>query len=117
MAGDIQAEALGWALDEIDRQAFGEHYGAAVTLAMAVVQVPGGARQIPMWSLLITARNPIVGESQLYHGPVPIGCPRPLEKDVRDAVTEGLRLLRDLAASKLAVGNGKAPAALAKGSG
>ena len=114
---DIHAEVLGWVLDQIGKQAFSEDYGAAVSFGAAPLQTPQGQRIVPVWTLLITARNPLLGQGPLFHGPVPIGSPRPVEADVRAAVTEGLRLLRDLAASQLAGSNGKAPAGVAKGSG
>lgn len=110
MATDIYAEVLGWAKDEIDKQRFGEDFGVAVMLGPAVIASPAGQQQVPMWSLLITARSPLMKEGPMYHGPVPVGVARPAEDVVRGAVTEGLRLLRDLAASKLAGANGKAPA-------
>lgn len=107
MATDIQAEVLGWVLDEIGRQAFGEDFGAAVTLGAVQVMTPQGPGMIPAWQMLLTARNPVLKEGPLCHGPVPVGGPRPVEAEVRAAVADGLRKLRDLAASKLAGGNGK----------
>jgi hypothetical protein len=109
---------LGWVLDEVGKQALGQDYGAAVTFAPSPVQTPAGIQVIPAWFLLVTARNPILREGPLYHGPVPMspGAPRPVEAEVRAAVADGLRQLRDLAASKLAGGNGRGPV-LAKGAG
>ena len=115
MSGDIQAEVLGWALDELDKQRFSEDYAAAVTFAPSPLQTPQGMRLVPAWLLLITARSPLLGEGPLYHGPVGIGAPRPEEKPVRAAVADGVRQLRDLAASKLAAGNGHAKAPLGQG--
>jgi len=108
MSSDIQAEALGWALDEIGKQRFGEDFGAAVTLQGAAVQTPQGPASVPMWTLLLTARNPLLKGGPLYHGPVPVGSPRPAEDVVRAEVTKGLQLLRNLAASQLAGSNGHA---------
>jgi hypothetical protein len=48
----------------------------------------------------------VLGEGPLYHGPVPVGSPAPVEAEVRAQVTEGIRLLRELGRSKLATGNG-----------
>jgi hypothetical protein len=107
---DITAEVTGWVAGEIAKQRFGEDFGYAVSLGLAAVQTPQGVAQVPMWTLLITARNPLLKEGPLYHGPVPIGTPRPEEKNVRAEVTNGLKALRDLAASKLSAGNGRAPA-------
>ena len=103
---NIISEAEGWAEDEIGRQAFGEEYGYAVSLAAVTVQTPQGPRQMPMWTLFLTARNPALGEGPLYHGPVPVGSPKPVEADVRAQVADGVRQLRELARSKLAGSNG-----------
>jgi len=111
---DIVAEVSGWVADEIGRQALGEEYAHAVTLGQAAMQAPQGVMPVPQFMLLITTRNPLLGEGPLFHGPVPVGFPRPGEQFVRAQVAEGLRLLRQLASSKLAGGNGKAPARLTR---
>lgn len=103
---NIGREAEAWAEDEIARQRFGEDYSYALSLGMAQVMTPGGPAQIPVWTLLITCRNPMLTEGPLYHGPVPVGTPKPEEKAVRAQVAEGIRLLRELASSKLSGGNG-----------
>jgi hypothetical protein len=105
---NIAHEAEGWAEDEISRQRFGEDYDYAISLGRAMAQTPQGPRPVPMWMLFLTARNPMLGEGPLYHGPVPVGAPKPVEAEVRAQVAEGLRLLRELAASKLAGANGHA---------
>lgn len=110
MTTDITAQVTAWAADEISKQALGEEYGFAVTLGVAVMQTPQGPAQLPMWTLLITARNPLLGEGPLYHGPVPVGSPRPEEKDVRAEVTKGLDMLRGLAVAKVSGLNGHAKA-------
>jgi hypothetical protein len=112
MADDIAAEVNAWVAGEIDKQRFGEDYGYAVALGVAMLPTPQGPRQVPMWTLLITARSPLLTEGPMYHGPVPLGVARPAEADVRRQVGDGLKALRDLAASKLASQNGhsKAPA-------
>jgi hypothetical protein len=107
---NIVTQAETWIEDEIAKQRFGEEFGFAVIMGSAAVQTPQGIGQVPMWMLLITARNPLVKEGPLYHGPVPIGFPQPQEKHVRAEVAKGLRALRDLAASRLATTNGHAPA-------
>lgn len=99
-------EAEGWAEDEIRKQAFGEDFDYAVTLQQGMVATPQGPRAVPVWTLLLTARSPLLGEGPLYHGPVPVGSPKPDEKAVREQVTEGIRLLRELAKSRLAGQNG-----------
>jgi len=108
MAEDIHAEALGWVLDEIGKQAMGEQFGAAVTWAPMPVQTPQGVVTVPGWLLLITARNPLLGEGPLHHM-ANLGMPRPVEGSTRGEVAKGLRMLRDLAATKLARPNGQAP--------
>lgn len=112
---DIAWEVLGWAAGGIDEQCFGEDYGVAVTFAPTPAQTPQGAIQmVPVWQLLITARNPLLNSGPLYHL-CPIGDlaavdknARPQEDAVRAAVTDGLRKLRALARSKTAPGaNGR----------
>jgi hypothetical protein len=109
---NITAEVEAWVKDEIRQQRLGEEFGVAVTFGPAQVQTPQGVVQVPGWMLLLTARNPLLTEGPLYHGPVPIGAPRPVEDAVRAEVVKGLAALRDLAASKLAGGNGR-PAVIA----
>lgn len=109
---NIAREAEAWAEDEIGKQRFGEDYAYALTLGQAAVQTPRGPQPVPAWMLLLTARNPIVTEGPLYHGPVPVGSPKPVEAEVRAQIAEGIRLLRQLATSKLAGGNGHSKLAL-----
>ena len=111
---DILAEVKSWVADEIAKQRFGEDYAHAVTLGQAAMQTPQGLVPVPQFMMLITGRNPLLGEGPLFHGPVPVGFPRPEEKHVREQVADGLRQLRNLAASKLAGGNGKAPVRLTR---
>jgi hypothetical protein len=106
VAQDIAAEVQAWVADEIDRQRMGKEYGFAVAWGAAQVQAEQGSRVLPVWTLLLTARSPLIGDGPLYHGPVPVGAVRPAEDEVRRHVGEGLRMLRDLAASKLAARNG-----------
>jgi hypothetical protein len=110
MATDIGYEIRMWVSHEIDKQAFGEDFGFAVTLAAVVQPGPQGPVQVPVWTLLLTARNPVLGEGPLYHGPVPVGFTVPDEATVRGEVAKGLQQLRDLAASKLGRKPAKAPA-------
>jgi hypothetical protein len=117
-AVDLTAQALAWAADEIGKQCLGEEFGVSVTWAPTQAMSPQGPRLIPAWFVLVTARNPVLGEGPLFHGPITVGSPVPEEQAVRATVTDGLRQLRDLAKSKLAGGNGHAPAppaGLAKG--
>ncbi len=116
MADDIQAGLLGWASDELDRVRLGEAYGIAITLLAGQARTPQGVATVPVWQLLVTARNPLLTEGPLFHF-VPLPSPRPEEEQVRAAVADGVRQLRNLTARKLAGGNGRAPAGLARGSG
>jgi hypothetical protein len=113
-AVDIGAQVLAWAMDEAGKQAFTEEFGVSVTWTAAPVQTPQGVIAVPGWQLLITFRNPLVGQGDLFHM-VPAGTPRPKEADVRSNVTDGMAKLRDLAASKLSGSNGKAPAKAGRG--
>lgn len=105
-AVDLHAQALAWATDEIGKQCFGEDFGVAVTWGPEPLTEGGRQRLAPGWLLMLTARNPELGQGPLYHGPVGIGLPAPVEAQVRKQVTDGLKALRELAASKLAGANG-----------
>jgi hypothetical protein len=105
MAIDIHAEVLGWVLDEIDHKSLGEEFGGAV--AWSAVQV--GNQVVPIWYVMLTARNPIATEGPLHHTGI-LGAARPQEKTVRDEVIKGMRQLRELTATKLAPANGNARA-------
>lgn len=106
-AKDIRAQVELWVIDEIKKQGLGEEYGFAVTWGPAPVQAPQGVVLVPAWQLLLTCRNPMVGEGELYHL-AQLGAPRPKDADVRREVAGGVRQLRDLAASKIAGSNGHA---------
>jgi hypothetical protein len=112
-AEDIRAQVQAWVEDEIGKQCFGEAFGWSLGWFPAPVPTPGGAVVIPAWQLLITCHNPVLGEGPLYHI-AQLGYPRPKEDDVRREIADGLRQLRDLAASKLSGLNGRAKKALAK---
>jgi hypothetical protein len=104
-AQDIKAQVELWVISEIKKQGLGEDFGFAVTWGPAPVQTPQGVVVVPAWHLLLTCRNPLLGEGELYHMGQ-LGAPRPKEADVRREVASGVRQLRDLAASKLAGSNG-----------
>jgi len=112
-AEDIGAQVTAWVEDEIGKQCFGEAYGWSLAWGPAPVQTPGGVVVVPAWTLALTCRNPVLGEGELYHL-AQLGAPRPKEADVRREIADGLRQLRDLAASKLPGLNGRAKKALAK---
>lgn len=104
-AQDIRTEVDTWVADEIGKQAFGEAFGWAVTWGPAPAQGPQGMVMVPLWQLLITARNPLLGQGDLYHL-AQLGAPRPKEADVRREAAEGLRQLRELARAQTAGANG-----------
>lgn len=106
---DITAEVTGWALDELGKQRFGEDYAAAVTWSPQAMQIAGGTQLIALWSLLVTGRNPILGEGCLY-SLQPLGDTRPSEEVTRARVGVAVRQLREAAKAKLSAGNGHAAA-------
>jgi hypothetical protein len=113
-AEDIHAQISLWVADEVRSKCLADDYGWSVTLLPVSAQTPAGVQVIPLWHLLLTTRNPLLGEGPLFHF-VPIPMPaRPDENMVRGEVGEGMAALRDLARKKLAGGNGK-PAALHRG--
>lgn len=109
-ACDIAAQVTAWAVAEVEAQCLGEEYGVSAAWVPAMAPTPEGPRQFPAWHLLITARNPLLGQGPLYHM-VPVGIARPTQEQVRAQVTDGLRQLRDLASRTLAGANGNAKAA------
>ena len=105
-AQDISARTELLVIDEIRKQGLGEDFGFAVTWGPAPVQTPQGVVMVPGWQLLLTCRNPLVGEGELYHMGQ-LGAPRPKEADVRREVASGIEQLRVLAKSKVSGQNGK----------
>jgi hypothetical protein len=112
---DIGAQVKALALDEAGKQCFTEDFGVDVTWAPQGIQTPQGVQPVPGWTLLLTARNPFLGEGPLFHM-VPLQATVPDEAMIREAVADGIRQLRDLAASRLASVNGGARVPLARGS-
>jgi hypothetical protein len=108
---DLGVQAKAWALDEASRRCFTEDYGCDLFGMAQAMQTAQGPMLIPVWVLVLTCRNPLLGEGPLHHT-VPLGSPVVSEEQVRKAVAEGVRALRDLAASKLAGLNGGAPVPL-----
>jgi hypothetical protein len=105
---DLGAQAKAWALDEAAKQCFTEDYGCDVFCMAQAMQGPSGPVLVSVWVLVLTARNPLLGEGPLHHA-VPVGSPVAAEENVRKEVGDGIRALRDLAASKLAGLNGASP--------
>jgi hypothetical protein len=112
-AENIHALISLWVEDEVRGKCLADDYGWSVTLLAAPVQTPAGVQIMPLWHLLLTTRNPLLGEGPLFHF-VGIPGPRPDENAVRGEVGKGMFALRDLASRKLAGGNGK-PSALHRG--
>ena len=107
-AQDIRPQVEIWVLTEIRKLCLGEDYGFAVTWGpQALPNGQGGAVMVPQWMAVITARNPLLGEGELFHL-ANLGAPRPQEAHVRREVAEGIRQLRELAASKIRGSNGHA---------
>ena len=110
-AQDIRRDVIAWVKDEIGKQCFGEDFGWAVTWGLAPVQTPQGVVMVAAWTAVITFRNPLLGEGELYHL-AQLGAPRPKEADVRREVASGISQLRELAKSKISGANGRAAAAV-----
>lgn len=103
---DIKAEVETWVADEIGKQCFGEDFGHAVAWGpQPMPNGQGGAVLVPAWTAVITFRNPLLGQPDLYHL-AQLGIIRPKEADVRTQVTDGMRQLRELAKSKTSGLNG-----------
>lgn len=107
---DLGAQVRGWALDEAAKAGLGEDFGVDVAWSPQAAQTPQGVQMMPVWSLLITTRSPLLGQPALYHL-VPVFTetavvPVPAEAQVRAEVCSGITQLRDLAARMLAGANG-----------
>jgi hypothetical protein len=107
-AEDIRAQIEEWVADEVRGKCLADDYGWSVTLLAAPMQGPAGVQIVPIWHLLLTTRNPMLGEGPLFHF-VGLPGPRPEELAVRGEVGKGMAALRDLDGKKLAGGK---PAAL-----
>ena len=105
MITDIAAQVTAWALDEAAKLCFGEDYGIAVTWGPQQISGPQGAGVVSAWFLLVTARNPLLGQPRLCHI-APLGVPEPDEAAVREQAGAGIRQLRELAAKNLSTMNG-----------
>ena len=105
MITDITAQVTAWALDEAGKQCFSEDYGLAVTWGPQQVSGPQGQGVASAWYLMITTRNPLLGQGRLVHV-APLGVPEPDEKTVREQVAAGIHALRELAARNLSPMNG-----------
>jgi hypothetical protein len=105
---DLGAQAKAWALDEAAKHCLTEDFGVDVCWSPQAAQTPQGVQMIPGWVLLITMRNPLLGQPPIYHL-APVGIPVTGEEQMRAEVGKGIRMLRDLAATQLAGINGGAP--------
>ena len=112
-AENIHALISLWVEDEVRSKCLADDYGWSVALLAAPMQGPAGVQIVPLWHLLLSTRNPLLGEGPLFHF-VPLPGPRPDENAVRGEVGRGMAMLRDLAGKKLAGGNGK-PGVLHRG--
>lgn len=111
-AQEIKTEVEDWIADEIGKQCFGEDFGYAVTWGpQPTPNGQGGAVLVAPWMAIITCRNPLLGQPDLYHL-AQLGISRPKETDVRTQVTDGMRQLRELARSKTSGLNGHAAKAV-----
>lgn len=113
-AQDIRAEVDTWVADEVRKVCLGEQYGWAVTWGPVPMPGPQGAVMIPLWQLVLTCRNPLAGQGELYHL-AQLGAPRPKRAEVQKQVSDGVRQLRELAKSKISGTNGHAPAQVVPG--
>src|ERR1700689_5078676 len=92
---DQADEVRGHLREALAKRAFGVDYGYDVAFGMAPVQTPQGPRMMPVYTLLITRRSPLIGGADLSHL-APIQHARPTFEMVDEQVAEGLRLLADL---------------------
>jgi hypothetical protein len=87
-------------LAAIEQQCFGEDYGVDVSMQLA--QSPTGV--MPVWALIFTTRSPLLGRGPLVHiATIPSVIPS--GEQIEQAVTEGIKGLRDLSTKILTDGN------------
>lgn len=76
----------------IARRQMGTDHGVDVSWVAAQTMTPAGPAPVVIYQLLITRRSPLIGGGPLFHI-AQIASPRPAEKEVDDAVADGMRML------------------------
>lgn len=105
---DQAAQVRAHVLASLEKQALGQDYGFDVGLATLMT---GPGQVAVLYQVIITQRNPLLGQPPLCNV-CQIAAPAPTAEQVDEAVTAGLRSLRDLAAKVLSGGNGHAAQAI-----
>jgi hypothetical protein len=95
-AVDVSAQVRAWVLAEVERQCFGEEFGADV--GWEAMQTPAGIQV--GYRIVLSCRSPLLGQGPLF-SMAPMLTPRPEETQVTEAVTELLRQLRMVSAQVL----------------
>jgi hypothetical protein len=114
---DQSAEVREQVAEAIAARTLGVDYGFDVAWMPVQMNTPQGPRMMPVYTILITRRSPLLGQPALSHlAQIPFA--RPTAEQIEQQVAEGLRLLAELfetlkkppaappARSGLAVANG-----------
>ena len=92
---DQSAEIREQVAEAISPRAFGVDYGFDVCWMAAQVPTAQGPRMMPVYTILITRRSPLLGQPALSHlAQIPFA--RPTAEQIEQQVAEGLRLLAEL---------------------
>jgi hypothetical protein len=92
---DQSAEIREMVAAAIGKRTLGIDYGFDVAWMPMQVPTPQGPRMMPVYTILITRRSPLLGQAPLSHlAQIPFA--RPTAEQVGEQVTEGLRLLAEL---------------------
>jgi hypothetical protein len=101
---DVAAKVRAAALAAVDKGCFGEDFGVDTTAVVA--QSPGGSAMV-VYTLIVSMRNPLLGQGPLVTI-TQIPFPHPSAEQVEQAVTQAMKGLRDLSSEILAGGNAAA---------
>ena len=64
---DIAEEVAGHLHASIGQRQFGVKYGYSVTWSFVQTQTPQGPRNVPVWTLMITRKSPLLDPRDLHH--------------------------------------------------
>lgn len=101
---DVSAKVRAAAVAAVDKACFGEDFGVDTSCAMA--QSPAGG-VVVLYTLILSTRSPLLGQGPLVNI-TQIASPNPTAEQVEQAVTQGMKSLRDHASEILRGGNAAA---------
>jgi hypothetical protein len=99
---DLAADALAYALAELDSPDYPERFGVAVFCQMANAPArpgsPNGAKSgpVPVWHMVLTMTNPTDLAGPKLRAPYVIGTGAPDKLDIKRSIPEAVAGLREL---------------------